>query len=158
MGYSATELRRRARADVRELAKRREAIAIEAVARHDAAEQARTMAEAATAAAREALAAASVTFGGPEKAAAVTGIDAAEFRAARREVTAEQATAAAESMATPSPSARRQRQQQTPRTKETTPEVRVEPNALERDEVPCAGYASAPEGRIAVDGGLPPMG
>lgn len=158
MGYSAVELRRRARADVRELARRREAIAVEAVAQHDAAEQARTTAEAATTAAREALAAASVTFGGPEKAAVVTGIDAAEFRAARREVTAEQAAAAAESMATPRQSSRRQRQQPAPSTKETPPEGPVEPDALERDQVARDGHAEPHDGLIAMGAGFPPMG
>jgi hypothetical protein len=91
MAFTAAELRRRARDELREHARRREVIAVEAVARQTAAQRLRQVAEQASVSALEALAAAAVTFGGLEAAASVTGIASAEFRAARRDVSAERA-------------------------------------------------------------------
>lgn len=88
MTLTAAELRRRARADMREAARRREIVAITAVNARVAAVRARDDAHKAAAVAAEALAAAAVTLGGPEKASTLTGIPANDFRAARREVPA----------------------------------------------------------------------
>jgi hypothetical protein len=98
MTFTAAELRRRARDELRELARRREAVAIETVARRAAAERARKHADLASVAAMEAMAAAAVTFGGPEAASSVTGIPPAEFRAARRGISAERAVEFADQM------------------------------------------------------------
>jgi hypothetical protein len=97
---TAAELRRRARVDLRATARRRELVAIAAVTARATAEAARADAELAARRAVEALAAAAVTFGGPEKAAAVTGIATAEFRAARRDIPAQKALEIAEDVVT----------------------------------------------------------
>jgi hypothetical protein len=91
MPFTARELRQRARDELRDLTRRREALAVEAVRRYAAVVQAREAAREAELAATEVMAAAVITFGRPEKAAAVTGLPVKDFRVARRAVSADRA-------------------------------------------------------------------
>lgn len=125
MGLTAAELRKRAREDLQEVARRREVVAVTAVSARDEAERVRAAAEAAAAEATNALAAAAVTFGGPEQAERVTGIPANEFRSARRDVTAEKAAEIADALYNVAVTARRRGR------KGAGPEQAEEPSPVE---------------------------
>lgn len=79
--------------------RRRETLALATVRSHAAAARAKKVAQEAVLSSAEAMAAAVVIFGGPDKAAKVTGIPANEFRAARRAVALERAGQVAEELA-----------------------------------------------------------
>jgi hypothetical protein len=98
MTFTARELRQRARDELRGVSRRREALVVATVRAYEVATRAREVARESDIAAAEAMAVAVVTFGGPDKAAAITGVPAGELRAARRAVPAERASEVADAL------------------------------------------------------------